>query len=67
MSTFLMKILSVLMSIITSIAMLFAPITECIDSSNFEKAASFDKVEYENQLVPQLDDDGNWTFTTAEI
>ena len=52
------------MSIITSIAMLFAPITECIDSSNFEKAASFDKVEYENQLVPQLDDDGNWTFTT---
>lgn len=42
----------------------FAPITECIDSSNFEKAASFDKVEYENQLVPQLDDDGNWTFTT---
>lgn len=59
-----MKILSVLMSIITSIAMLFAPITECIDSSNFEKAASFDKVEYENQLVPQLDDDGNWTFTT---
>ncbi len=33
-------------------------------SQNTARAESFDKVEIENQLVPEKDADGNWTFTT---
>lgn len=64
MPAFLIQILSFIMSIITSVAMVFAPATEAIAGDNFEKAKSFDKVVYEDQLVPELDEDGYWTFTT---
>jgi len=61
---FLIKILSALVSVITSIALLFAPITRATVKSNFEVADSFEQVQYDNQLVPKLDKDGDWTFTT---
>ena len=64
MSAFFMKVLSVIMSVITAIVLLFAPVTEWIAKDNFEKAESFDQVVYEDQLVPELDEDGYWTFTT---
>lgn len=64
MPAFLLKILTWVMSIITTVVMAFAPATELAVSSNFEKAASFDQVVYEDQLVPELDKDGYWTFTT---
>lgn len=64
MKTFFLKILSVIMCVITSIALVFAPATQAIANSNFDKAKSFDKVVYENQLVPELDEEGCWTFTT---
>ena len=65
MGNFLLKILSLLISIITSISLLFTPITKAIIKPNYKYAASFDKVVYEDgQLVPELDDDGSWTFTT---
>ncbi len=60
----ILKILSALMGIISAIALLFAPVTESIVSENFDKAASFDQVVYEDQLVPELDEDGYWTFNT---
>ena len=64
MQTFLLKILSRFMSIITAVALAFSSLTMAIDSDNFEKAKSFNPVSYENQLVPELDEDGCWTFTT---
>lgn len=64
MPTFLLKILTKFMSIITAVALAFSSLTMAIDSGNFDKAKSFNKVVYENQLVPELDEDGCWTFTT---
>lgn len=64
MSAFFMQFLSAIMSVIAGISLLFAPVTEAIASENFDKATSFSQVQYENQLVPEKDTDGNWTFTT---
>lgn len=41
-------------------------VTAIGSSNNIKKARSFDKVQIENQLIPQKDEDGNWTFTTDE-
>ena len=64
MSGILLKVVSVIVSIISGISMLFTPVTKAIIKSNYEYAKSFDKVEYEEQLVPELDEDGAWVFTT---
>lgn len=64
MSGFIMTILEFVMSIITTISLTFTPITETIIKDNYDYAKSFDKVVYEQQLVPELDEDGCWTFTT---
>lgn len=64
MSAFLAKIVSFVLSIVTSISLGFSSTTALINKSNFEVASSFDQVVYENQLVPQKDDDGCWTFYT---
>lgn len=34
------------------------------NKANMEKALSFETVKYEEQLVPEQDENGNWTFTT---
>ena len=54
---FLLKILSKILCVITAIALLFAPITRAVNSGNYEKAESFEKVSYDNQLIPELDED----------
>ena len=64
MTGFLLKILSKILCVITAIALLFAPITRSVNAGNYEKAESFEKVSYDNQLIPELDEDGCWTFTT---
>lgn len=64
MTGFLLKILPKILCVITAIALLFAPITRAVNSGNYEKAESFEKVSYDNQLIPELDEDGCWTFTT---
>ena len=64
MTGFLLKILTKLLCVITSIALVFAPITRAVNSGNYEKAESFEKVCYDDQLIPELDEDGCWTFTT---
>ncbi len=63
MGNFIMQILGFVMSIITTISMTFTPVTETIIKSNYDYAKSFDKVVYENQLVPTEEEHG-WTFTT---
>ena len=64
MPEFLMKIISFVLGIITSISMSMSSLTALINKSNFEVASSFDQVVYEDQLVPEKDSDGNWTFYT---
>lgn len=39
-------------------------ITAVGTKATFNKIGSFEAVEYENQLVPEKDEDGDWTFTT---
>ena len=63
MSGFIMTILEFVMSIITTISLTFTPVTETIIKGNYDYAKSFDKVVYENQLVPTEEEHG-WTFTT---
>lgn len=64
MPAFLISILKKLMSVIIGISMMFAPATQAIANQNYEKAKSFDQVMYEDQLVPEKDADGCWTFNT---
>lgn len=59
-----MKIVSFVLGIITSISMSMSSLTALINKNNFEVASSFDQVLYEDQLVPEKDTDGNWTFYT---
>ena len=66
MPAFLVQIIAWVMSIVSSSALIFAPISETIAAENLEKAKSFSQVQYEEQLVPALDEDGYWTFTTDE-
>ena len=67
----LKKILKVFLKVIAVILCLviafgcFSAIANKIYNKNItEYAASFEAVEIENQLVPEKDSDGNWTFTT---
>lgn len=57
-----------ILGIIAAVLVLFIAVTCCVtavgNKANMQKAASFDTVEIENQLVPQKDENGYWTFTT---
>ena len=57
-----------ILAIIAVVAVLFFGITAVMtvvgNNKNMEKVESFEKVEYENQLVPYEDENGYWTFTT---
>lgn len=66
MQAFFLKIAAVILSALTSITSMFAPLTFQIAQPNFEKAKSFDAVVYEEgaQLIPEKDENGDWTFTT---
>ena len=63
MLNFLTPIITFVLSILTTFSMTFSPLTEEIVKKNFDYAASFDQVVYENQLVPTEDADG-WVFET---
>ena len=64
MPDFLMKIISFVLGIVTTISMSMSSLTALVNRSNFSVASSFDTVSYEEQLVPQKDSDGWWTFTS---
>ena len=66
MPPFLVQIITWAMSIVSAAALLFTPLTEAAVRENFEKAVSFAQVQYEDQLVPEKDEDGYWTFTTDD-
>lgn len=64
MTGFLTQFVSFALSIITSVAMLFAPVTEAMNLTNYMFAETFEQIEYdEDRLVPTEDADG-WVFNT---
>ena len=60
------KIIGSILAVIVLIAAVTAIVNVNVVKSGVEYAKSFEKVQYENQLVPQKDADGYWTFNTDE-
>lgn len=58
------KILMVILCVILSVSIITAVVNLLIVNSNIKAAQSYEKVEIENQLVPEKDENGNWVFTT---
>lgn len=61
-----MKVFSSILAAIFLFIGITTGITFVGNKANIEKAKSFATVEYEEQLAPQKDEFGNWTFTTDE-
>ncbi len=60
----LRKILVVLLIVIVVFAAFTAISNTVVSKASIEKANSFEAVDYENQLIPEKDANGYWTFTT---
>ena len=56
------------LGVIAILFVLFIAVTVVVtligNNANLKKANSFETVQYENQLKPVKDQNGNWTFTT---
>ena len=61
-----LKVLGTILAIIVIIAGVAAVANVIGNKGNMEKISGFDAVSIENQLVPEKDANGNWTFTTDE-
>ena len=66
MPDFLLKIISLVLGIVTSVSMSMTSLTTLVNRSNRDVIASFDRVAYAEgeQLVPEKNTDGYWTFNT---
>ena len=60
----LLKVIAVILCLILVFACFSAIANKSYNKKITEYAASFDAVEIENQLIPEKDSEGNWTFTT---
>ena len=58
------KNLSIIISVIVVIAVLITVLNYSSVQNLLKMGSSYDKVQYENQLVPQKDENGYWYFTT---
>ena len=58
------KIILALICIIIVIAVAMAELNYLAVQKLIAQGNSYDKIEYENQLTPQKDNNGNWYFTT---
>lgn len=61
----LKALISILVALVAFVAVTVG-VTLVGNKANLEKAKSFSTVEFEKQLVPEKDKNGNWTFTTDE-
>lgn len=59
-----LKIIAVILCLILVFACFSAIANKGYNKKMIEYAASFEPVSIENQLIPEKDADGNWTFTT---
>ena len=58
------KALLITALIIVAVTVIIAGINYLSVEHLLEKGSSYSKIEFENQLVPQKDENGNWYFTT---
>lgn len=58
------KILLIIVSVIAVIAIVSAIVNILMVRNLLEKGSTYNKVEIQEQLVPEKDENGNWVFTT---
>lgn len=61
-----LKVIGIIAAVIVAFIGVTTVITVVSSKKNTELAKSFDAVKYENQLVPEKEANGCWTFTTDE-
>ena len=61
-----LKVIGIIVLVIVLLAGLTAVMNLVSTNANIKKAEGFEKVAYENQLVPEKDENGYYTFTTDE-
>lgn len=59
-----LKVLCIILAVIIGAAGICALLSSAGNKANIEKISAFEKVEKADRLVPEKDEDGNWTFTT---
>ena len=59
-----LKILCIILAVIVAGAGVCAVLSSTGNKANIEKITAFEPVEKDDRLVPEKDEDGNWTFTT---
>ena len=59
-----LKVIAVILCLILVFACFSAIANKGYNKKMIEYAASFEPVKIENQLIPEKDSEGNWTFTT---
>ncbi len=60
------KVLFTIFSIVIVLAIVIAGLNLLSVQNLLKKGNTYNKIEFENQLVPQKDEKGNWYFTTDE-
>ena len=61
-----LKIIGAILAVIVILVGVAAVANITGNKGNIEKIAAFESAAKENQLVPEKDENGNWTFTTDE-
>ena len=61
-----LKIIGIILAVIVVLVGVAAVANVTGNKGNMEKIAGFESAAKENQLVPEKDEKGNWTFTTDE-
>lgn len=61
-----LKILGVILAVIVILVGIAAVVNVIGNKGNIEKIAAFESIASEEQLVPEKDENGYWTFTTDE-
>ena len=59
-------VIGVILAIILVVGLVGCILNPIITKAHLENVATIEKVKIENQLVPQKDNDGVWTFTTDD-
>ncbi|MBO5936776.1 MAG: metallophosphoesterase, partial [Clostridia bacterium] len=61
-----LKVIGVILAVIVILVGVAAVANIVGNKGNIEKISAFESAAKENQLVPEKDENGNWTFTTDE-
>ena len=61
-----LKVLGIIFAVIVVLIGITAVVNVISTNANTKKAESFEKIAVENQLVPEKDENGFWTFTTDD-